>query len=162
MSGDRDKTGKFGKGNTAARGRRSPPRVTARLIELVDQKLGELGELRSLDELVADAVLRLAQAATKGDLRACQWIADRFYPREAEPLVQRGRFPSPSRRPLEFLDALAKAVGRGELSTAQASRLAQLSRPLVVDEVVRELAAQFEELSATVKAIERQRLQVVR
>ena len=159
---DRGRTGRFTKGNSAARGRRSPPRITARLIELIDNRLGEQGELRSLDELVVSAVLQLAEAASGGDLKACQWIADRFYPRESEPLIQRRRFPSPSQEPLKFLDALSKSVGHGDLSTAQAVRLAQLSKPFVLDEALGELLQKFEELSNSVNALEKQRLQVVK
>lgn len=158
---DHQKSGRFGPGNKAARGRKNRKRTTLQLIEIVQSKLAELGEERTLDDFIAQSVCRLIMAAGKGDLKAAVWIVDRFYPSEREPMIQVGKLPSPSQKPLEFLDALATAVGQGKLSTDQAARLAHLSRPLIIDDVFRDLAEQFEKLSAQVKSIEHQRLRAV-
>jgi hypothetical protein len=131
------------------------------LIELVDEKSRELGEVRSLDELVVGAVLRLAEAASKGDIRACQWIVDRFYPRESEPPIRCRRFPSPSQKPLEFLDALARAVADSELTTGQAAKLAHLARPFVIDAELKQLAEQFAHLQRKLAQIDTTQLQAV-
>jgi hypothetical protein len=128
----------FQPGNKAARGRRSPARTTEALLARADDLLRDSGETREALDFAAEAVLRIIQASSKGDLEASRWLVERFFPLEREIVVKRGRFPSPTKKPTEYLDALVRAVGRGELTTAQAARLANIAAPYARDEFLRD------------------------
>lgn len=119
--------------------------------------LRERGEARRLDDLVAESVLRIVQASTRGDLDAARWIVETFWPVETGRLVSRPRLPSPTSRPLAYLDALSRAARKGEMSTADAARLANLARPFAADEQLREIAAELESLREQIAALRRPR-----
>ena len=156
---DRDIRGRFGKGNqAAAKRKRRKKRTTADLIRAVNR---QLTDHESVDRLCAQAASKLLQNAANGDARAAIWCLDRFYPASGEAVGLSNELPSPAKHPLEFLDALALSVSNAELSTAQAARMSQLARPLIVDEAIRELAAQFNELQTAVDSLEHDRMQAV-
>lgn len=152
----RDRQGRFGSGNKAARGRRSPSRTTEALIEIVDERLRVQNSSRGLRDYVGDCFLKLISAAGEGDVKAAIYVVDKLFPNEREPAINLSRMPSPTKKPLQYLDALARNVARGEITTGQCARLANLAKPLIIDEQLRvmleEIAAlkeRFDELVAT-------------
>ena len=141
----RDRQGRFGSGNKAARGRRSPGRTTEALIEIIDERLRAQNSSRSLRDYVGDCFLKLISAAGEGDVKAAIYVVDKLFPSEREPAINLSRMPSPTKKPLQYLDALARNVVRGEITTAQCARLANLAKPLIIDE---QLRATLEEIAA--------------
>ena len=100
--------------------------------------------------------MKLISAAGEGDVKAAIYVVDKLFPNEREPAINLSRMPSPTKKPLQYLDALARNVARGEISTGQCARLANLAKPLIIDEQLRvmleEIAAlkeRFDELVAT-------------
>jgi hypothetical protein len=129
----------FVPGNAAARGRRAPARTTPALIAAINDKLREKGEVRAALDFVAEGVLRIIAASTSGDLEASRWLVERFFPPEREaPIKIRGRLPSPTQNPAAYIDRVVRAVAKGEISTTQAARLANLATPFARDEVIRD------------------------
>lgn len=147
---NRDGRGRVGPRNNLAAGRQPRVRVPQALINLTDEKLRQREEGRSLADFVAEAVLRITRASTKGDLDASKWLVDRFSPAEREPAIGRKALPSPTKRPAEFVDALARSVARGQMTTTQAARLANLANPLIIDEALRGMVEDLAELQKRV------------
>ena len=112
-------------------------------------------------DFVAEAVLRITRASTKGDLDASKWLVDRFSPAEREPAIGRKSLPSPTKRPLEYIDALSRSVAQGKMTTAQAARLANLAKPLIVDEQLRTMLEEISALKAMVDELAATRLRAV-
>lgn len=146
----RDKGGRFAKGNGAARGRKQRKRTTAELIEAVEAKLTELGEKRGVDEFVALTVIQILRLAAGGNLKAAIWVMERFYPGEREPHMVRVRLPSPTKKPSQYRDALVRAFSRGELTSGQVTRLANLATS---DDLVRQLTEALERALATTNTL---------
>lgn len=159
--GDRDSNGRFRRGNTAAK-RRQRVLSTYQLAQLVNRTLTELGEDRTLEDFLAELVCRLVQRATKGDEAAARWLIDRFAPPEKDPRVSIGRLPKPSEDPLGFVDKVAAAVTQGKMSVGDASRLGRLVSPMIVDETLRGMVRELEELKAEMRELTGTRLQVVK
>jgi hypothetical protein len=146
----RSTNGRFAPGNSFGKGPRR--RSAVELATLVDNRL-KGSQSGSLEQLAVDAIVRIAKAAADGDVRAAEWIVDRFYPtdRDAAALP---KLPSPSQSPREFVDALAQAVSDGRLSASKAASLSQLSRAFLSDEAFRHVIDELEQLRAKVAEIE--------
>ncbi len=151
----RDNRGRFGSSNQAALKKyRRPRRSTIDLIRMINRKLTGLGESRKVDELLAESACKLILAAADGDKKAAIWVLDRFFPLESERHSLTVALPSPSKLPLEYLDALVRAVAESELTTSQAVRMSQLARPFVIDAEIQQLANQFTDLQRKLEQIE--------
>ena len=125
-------------------------------MELVDGKLAHVdGRGRSLEEHVAELLVREIEAAHKGDATARRWIVGFFCPPERAPRASLGRFPKPSEAPAAFLDQVAGAVTGGEISVDDGAKLARLVTPFLSDEQLRTLAVELEALAAKVADLER-------
>lgn len=156
-----DIRGRFKVGNKAARGRRSPVRTPEALIETVERRLETRKSERTLTEFVGDRFLRLISAAGNGDVRAGMYVVDRMFPAEREPVISRQSLPSPTKRPVKFVDALARSVTRGQMTTTQAARLANLAKPLIIDETLRGMVEELAELRKRVNELGQQKLSAV-
>lgn len=143
-----DVGGRFKAGNKAACRRRSPVRTSEALIEVIGGRLHAGNSERTLTEFVGDCFLRLISAA--GDVRAGMYVVDRLFPADRELAIGRKSLPSPTKRPAEFVDALARSVARGQMTTTQAARLANLANPLIIDEALRGMVEDLAELQKRV------------
>jgi hypothetical protein len=120
----------------------------------MNRKLIDLGESRKVDELLAESACKLILAAADGDKKAATWVLDRFFPLESERHSLTVALPSPCKLPLEYLDALVRAVAEAELTTSQAVRMSQLARPFVIDAEIQQLADQFADLQQKLEQID--------
>lgn len=158
----RDHKGQFGSGNQAALKKyRRPRRTTVDLVRLINRKLIELGESRKVDELLAESACKLILAAADGDKKAATWVLERFFPLELERHSLTVALPSPSKLPLEYLDALVRAVAESELTTSQAVRMSQLARPFLIDAELQQLYDEFTDLKEKFEQIDHVRQQEV-
>ena len=137
-------------------------RVTDTLIAAIDDRLSARNSDTTLDELVADCVLKLGSLAAKGDTKAAMYIVDRFYPMSNEPAIGRKSLPSPTRQPLLYLDALSRCVVQGKMTSGQAQRLGNLAKPLVIDEQLRTMIQEIEGLKKEIVEMRKSTLKVVR
>ena len=156
MSDERISGGRFGPGNKAAAGRRRQRVMTTqRLMEIADRTLAQLNEPRTVEDFCGELVLKLIEAASGGDVRAATWLLDKFAPPDRAPRASLGRLPRPSESPLEFLDAVARAVTSGKLSVDEGAKLGRLVGPLVTDAELARLAAELEKLQERVNGRDR-------
>lgn len=124
-----------------------------------DAVLANVGQDRTSDQF-GSVLAGLIAKARSGDTAAATWLLDRFVPRERLRLTR--PLPSPTSDPLAFVDELAARVADGELTCAEAARLSNLCRPMIVDEQLRTVIAELEGLRAQVEELQRNRLQVVK
>ena len=115
------------------------------MIELIDERLRIQNSNRTLSDYIGDCFLKLISAAGEGDVKAAIYVVDKLFPTDREPAINLSRIPSPTKKPLQYLDALARNVARGEITTGQCARLANLAKPLIIDE---QLRVMLEEIAA--------------
>ena len=156
-----DKRGRFTNGNRAGcrPKRRRKHKNAVALIDRADELLRSIGQ-GDVDEQAGRILAALIAQARNGDTRAGTWLIDRLYPPGR--VFLRERLPSPSADPVGYLDALAQRVSDGEVSVDQASKLANLVRPVLADAELLGLRAQVAELLAIVERLESTRVQVAK
>jgi len=159
---DRNARGQFAPGNkvgrTPKRRRRKANTETTRdLIVRADKFLDGIGH-PTVGEQLGLILGGLIGKARAGDVQASTWILDRLAPRDSLRLAD--PLPSPSESPAAYLDAIVERVEDGQLTTADAARLANIARPLLADAEIVQLRDQVAELVATVERLERTRVQV--
>lgn len=147
MAVKRDNKGRVLPGSKLAEGhRRAPQRKPDWVFDCYDEAMRSHGEERQLADFVIEAIMRNVEAMSRGDLEAGRWLAEQFGQLDRERVLLSKRLPSPTKRPLQYLDALVRAVGRGELTTQQATRLGNLVKPLVADAQLLEMRRELDAL----------------
>jgi len=159
---DHDKRGRFTPGNQAhkkrPKRRRRRQRTAVALIDKADEFFESIGQ-PGVDEQASKILGVLIAKARGGDTKAGSWLLDRMYPTGR--VFLKTPLPSPSADPVAYLDALADRVSDGEVSVDQASKLANLARPMLADAELVGLREQVVELVAAVERLERTRLEEV-
>lgn len=153
MSRDHDKRGRFTKGNKARkRPRVSSHRITTRQIILrADEVLASNDQEATTDQL-GIILAQLIEKARSGETPAATWLLDRLAPRER--ICLSGPLPSPTADPFAFIDELTDRVCVGELTVDQASKLANLARPLIADAELQSMRVQVDELLTIIGRLE--------